>query len=85
MIVCQCNVITSRHSNFIESELRLLEKIDLENYGQLQADDTDKEWADRYPPILPPPPKAGRVARGTRDGWGVCASEVSQADYLQTT
>ena len=21
---------------------------------------------------LPPPPKAGRVARGTRDGWGVC-------------
>ena len=56
MIVCQCNVITSRQVNFIESY--------------------------RYPPILPPPPKAGRVARGTRDGRGVRASEVSQADYL---
>jgi len=31
------------HINFIESELSLLEKIGLENYGQLQADHADKK------------------------------------------
>jgi bacterioferritin len=31
------------HIDFIESELSLLEKIGLENYGQLQADHADKK------------------------------------------
>src|SRR6478672_6195018 len=31
------------HIDFIESELSLLEKIGLENYGQLQADSSDKK------------------------------------------
>jgi bacterioferritin len=31
------------HINFIESELSLLDKIGLENYGQLQADHADKK------------------------------------------